>query len=51
MSEYSEEGFLLDEYGHEIGVCNSCGEEASAESECCDDGEIVPPERGGVDDE
>lgn len=38
----SPEGFLLDEYGNEYGWCNSCGEDAPAESECCEDGEVVP---------
>lgn len=45
--EYSEEGFLLDEYGHEIGDCNACGQEALVDSECCDGGEIVPPKPEG----
>ncbi len=42
MTRYSEEGFVLDEWDHEWGVCNSCGEEARAEETCCVDGEVVP---------
>ena len=38
----SPDGFLLDEYEQEIGICNSCGEEAYAYETCCDDGEVVP---------
>lgn len=30
-----------DEYGREMGYCNSCGEEALMDTECCDDGEVV----------
>lgn len=26
----------------EMGFCNSCGEEAELDSECCDDGEVWP---------
>lgn len=40
--ERDEEGFVLDEYGQPFGCCNSCGEEAPAYVECCDDGEVVP---------
>ena len=40
MTDYDDEGYWLDEYGHQIGVCNACGEEA--EAECCRDGEVVP---------
>lgn len=40
--EYNEDGFLLDEDGTAWGYCNSCGEEAEAYTECCDDGEVVP---------
>ena len=32
----------LDEYGRQFGVCNACGEEAEADTECCRDGEVVP---------
>lgn len=31
-----------DEYGHHLGYCNACVEEAVLYSECCDDGEVVP---------
>ena len=24
------------------GMCNCCGEEAAADTECCEDGEVVP---------
>lgn len=44
VSEYDEDGFILDNWGNRIGYCNSCGEEAAADSECCEDGEVVPPE-------
>lgn len=39
---YDEDGYAIDEWGHPYGYCNSCGEEAPADGECCDDGEIVP---------
>ncbi|GAA1337242.1 hypothetical protein [Arthrobacter roseus] len=39
-TEYDEEGFVLDELGNPYGHCNSCGEEAPAYIECCDDGEV-----------
>lgn len=42
MTRYSEDGFVLDEWGNEWGTCNSCGEEARAEGICCVDGEVVP---------
>lgn len=43
MTEYSEDGYVLDEWGAEWGTCNSCGEEARVGLEdCCEDGEIVP---------
>lgn len=42
MTKRSEDGFIVDEWGQEWGTCNSCGEEAKAEEECCDDGEVVP---------
>lgn len=42
MTGYDDEGYWRDEYGHQIGVCNSCGEEAGVGTECCDDGEVVP---------
>ena len=42
MSKRDEDGFFLDEFGQAWGHCNSCGEEALADSECCDDGEVVP---------
>lgn len=32
----------VDEWGHAVGYCNSCGDEASFEDGCCDDGEVVP---------
>lgn len=38
----NEEGWSVDELGQEFGYCNSCGEEANAYMECCDDGEVVP---------
>lgn len=38
---YDDDGFALDENGIAWGHCNSCGEEAPAYSECCDDGEVV----------
>jgi hypothetical protein len=31
----------VDEYGHHLGYCNSCGEEARLDEPCCDDGEVV----------
>ena len=31
MTDYDDEGYWLDEYGHQIGVCNACGDEAEAE--------------------
>ena len=37
-----EDGFYLDEWGNSYGYCNACGEEAPADSECCNDGEVVP---------
>lgn len=40
--EINEDGYLIDEYGKEIGSCNSCGEECEVGQECCEDGEIVP---------
>ena len=27
MTDYDDEGYLTDMYGHQIGVCNACGEE------------------------
>lgn len=30
-----------DEYGHHMGYCNACGEEAELGQECCEDGEVV----------
>ena len=44
MTEYDDYGYVLDDYGHQIGWCNSCGEEAEADTECCEDGEVVPYE-------
>lgn len=38
--------FVLDEAGKEYGYCNSCGEEAELDSECCEDGEVVEYEEG-----
>lgn len=39
---------VTDEWGNELGYCNSCGEEAEMDTECCEDGEVVeyddPPE-------
>lgn len=32
----------LDEWGHHLGYCNDCGEEAEIGQECCVDGEVVP---------
>ena len=40
--QVDDEGWTLDEYGNQYGHCNACGEEAPADSECCDDGEVVP---------
>ena len=37
-----EDGFVLDEWGTAYGYCNACGEEAPADRECCEDGEVVP---------
>jgi hypothetical protein len=37
-----ENGYLIDEHGNAWGECNSCGDEAAAYGECCDDGEVVP---------
>lgn len=42
MAGLNDEGFLVDDDGSEYGWCNSCGEEALASSDCCDDGEVVP---------
>jgi len=42
VPEWSDSGENLDEYGREMGWCNSCGEEALMDDECCDDGEVVP---------
>ena len=47
MTDYDDEGYWLDEYGHQIGVCNYCGEEAEVGTGCCDDGEIVPAQDAG----
>lgn len=41
-TEYDEDGYALDEWGQPYGYCNDCGEEASAYTECCDGGEVVP---------
>lgn len=32
-----------DEYGHHLGYCNACGEEAELGQDCteCDEGEVV----------
>lgn len=38
----NDEGWLIDDTGQELGWCNACGEEAAADAECCEDGEIVP---------
>ena len=42
MGMRDEEGWLIDDNGQQWGHCNSCGEEAQADTECCDDGEVVP---------
>lgn len=31
----------FDEWGHHLGYCNDCGEEAELGQECCPDGEVV----------
>ena len=31
-----------DEWGHHMGYCNACGNEAVLGLECCEDGEVVP---------
>lgn len=36
MAEYR------DEWGNWYGYCNACGEEVLMDTECCDDGEVVP---------
>lgn len=36
------EQIVTDEWGHEMGHCNSCGEEVGLGSECCEDGEVEP---------
>ena len=46
VTDYDEYGYVVDEYGHQIGWCNSCGEEAEADTECCEDGEVVPYSEG-----
>lgn len=46
MTNYDEYGYVVDEYGHQIGWCNSCGGEAEADTECCEDGEVVPYSEG-----
>lgn len=33
---------VFDEYGIEMGFCNSCGEESRLDSECCENGEVWP---------
>ena len=43
-AEVDEDGFYLDEWGQPYGYCNACGEEAPAYADCCDDGEVVPPD-------
>ena len=40
--ELESENPYVDEWGHHMGTCNSCGEEAELYTECCDDGEVVP---------
>lgn len=50
MSEF------FDEWGHHIGYCNNCGEEAPLGTECCEEGEVVqydhdPTEFGDEPDE
>lgn len=32
----------VDDFGRHVGWCNACGEEALLDSDCCDDGEVVP---------
>lgn len=44
MTVYDDDGFIQDEYGQSYGYCNACGEEAPADGECCEDGEVVPYE-------
>ena len=39
---FNDEGYFVDENGHEWGWCNSCGDEAPANTTCCIDGEVVP---------
>ena len=34
MTDYDDEGYLTDMYGRRFGVCNACGEEAEADTEC-----------------
>lgn len=42
MRDLNDEGYVEDAYGTKYGHCNACGEEAEADSECCEDGEVVP---------
>lgn len=41
-NDRDEDGFHVDEWGNPVGYCNACGEEASPNSECCEEGEVVP---------
>ena len=43
-TKYSEDGYLIGPYGEELGYCNSCGEERAVTEDCCEDGEIDPPQ-------
>ena len=46
--EIDADGYYLDEWGQPYGYCNACGEEAPADSVCCEDGEVVPPDETSV---
>lgn len=39
----------FDEWGHHMGFCNGCGEEAELGQECCDAGEVVQYEDDEVE--
>ena len=47
-AEIDADGYYLDEWGQPYGYCNACGEEAPADSVCCEDGEVVPPDETSV---
>lgn len=40
-----------DEWGRRLGWCNSCGEEAPLDTDCCEDGEVVPYDDDMEDDD